>query len=394
MRVAIVAESFLPNINGVTNSVLRVLEHLKEHGHEALVIAPESRDAHPYHDYLGFPVVGTASIMFPLVNSLPVGIPHESLVNELRAFEPDVVHLASPFVLGASAAFSAHRLGIPTVGVYQTDVAGFSTRYKLKAFEKASWDWTRTIHNKCDRTLAPSSVAVEALQSHGVNNVHRWGRGVDSVRFHPAKRSDALRRRWDPSGTKKIVGFVGRLAAEKGIARLAPLAQREDLKLVIVGNGPQMAELESLMPQAYFAGALGGDNLAAAYASFDVFVHAGEFETFCQTIQEAQAAGVPTIGPRAGGPIDLIIPGHNGELLEVATFERDVSGAVDRVLDPGVHEQLRRNARHGVEHKTWHAQCSMLMKHYREVIDQAPVAQPRSTDVSSVFRGIRHLQHR
>lgn len=394
MRVAIVSESFLPSINGVTNSVLRVLEHLKEHGHQAMVIAPESRDTRPYHDYLGFPVVGTSSIMFPLVNSLPVGIPNESLVEELRDFSPDIVHLASPFVLGASAAFSAKRLGIPTVGVYQTDIAGFSTRYRLKAFEQASWDWTKTIHNKCDRTLAPSSVAVDALQSHGVKNVYRWGRGVDSVRFHPAKRSEDLRRRWDPTGTKKIVGFVGRLAAEKGIMRLAPLAQRDDVQLVVVGNGPQMNELEMLMPTAHFAGALGGDNLAAAYASFDVFVHPGEFETFCQTIQEAQASGVPTIGPKAGGPIDLITPGHNGELLNVATFEQELSDAVDRMLDPSVHEQLRNQARQGVEHKTWHAQCLMLMKHYREVIDQAGTAQPRATELPPVLRGIRLLQNR
>lgn len=393
MRVAIVTESFLPNINGVTNSVLRVLEHLKEQGHEAIVIAPESRDSNPIHDYLGFPVIGTSTIMFPLVNSLPVGIPNDSLMNELKSFRPDVVHLASPFVLAAGAAFTAKRLGIPTIGVYQTDIAGFSTRYKLKAFEQASWDWTRAIHNRCDRTLAPSSVAVNALRDHGVSNVYRWGRGVDSKRFHPSKRSEDLRRRWDPTGTKKIVGFVGRLAAEKGIFRLVELSRRKDLQLVIVGNGPQMAELQDLMPSAHFTGALGGDNLASAYASFDVFVHAGEFETFCQTIQEAQASGVPTIGPNAGGPIDLINPGVNGELLDVSTFESDVSDAVNRVLDPRFHPKMCKNARAAVEHKTWHAQCSMLLKHYREVIDQSAHKSQQTAPIPSLL-GRRNLQNK
>lgn len=386
MRVAIITESFLPSINGVTNSVLRILEHLKAHGHEALVIAPEARNGEPLHEYLGFPVVGTSTIMFPLVKSIPVGIPNESLMNELKAFRPDIVHLASPFVLGAAGAFSANLLGIPTVGVYQTDIAGFSRRYKLKAFEQASWDWTRSIHNRCDRTLAPSSVAVESLVDHGVRNVFRWGRGVDSTHFHPQKRSDVVRRIWDPSGEKKIVGFVGRLAAEKGVRRLRALDENPYLQVVIVGAGPQRAELEVILPNAHFTGALTGEALAQAYASMDVFVHPGEFETFCQTIQEAQASGVPTIGPRAGGPIDLIKDGHNGFLLEVESFADEVDAAVMKVLEPELHNAMSVNARAGVENKTWDLQCCMLMKHYTEVLLAHKQERPTSFPVPSILQ--------
>ena len=151
----------------------------------------------------------------------------------------------------------------------------------------------------CQRTLAPSSMSIAELEAHGIHNIYHWGRGVDTVRFHPSKRSDALRLTWDPEGTKVIVGFVGRLAAEKGVRRLRVLDARPDVQVVIVGSGPDHDSLVDACPNAVFTGALSGEDLAEAYASFDVFVHTGEFETFCQTIQEALASGVPVIGPRA-----------------------------------------------------------------------------------------------
>ncbi|MGV0437269.1 glycosyltransferase family 4 protein [Corynebacterium mastitidis] len=369
MRIGIVAESFLPNVNGVVNSVLRVLEYAKAHGHQAFVIAPGARDfQEEVPDYLGFPIHRVPTVMVPLIDSLPVGLPGPSVAATLREYQPDVVHLASPFVLGAAGAFVARQLKIPSVAVYQTDVAGFSTRYHLGPLAAASWEWTRTFHNACQRTLAPSSPTIEELRSHGIRNVHRWGRGVDARRFHPAKRSAELRRRWDPTGRKRIVGFVGRLAAEKGVHRLASLAQHPGVQLVIVGDGPERHELEGSLPNAVFTGQLGGEELARTYASLDLFVHPGEFETFCQAVQEAQASGVPTIGPRAGGPIDLITEGRNGLLLDVPTFTHELPSAVNWVLDESRYTRLCRNAREDVEGRTWEAQCEKLMGHYREAI--------------------------
>ncbi|SDM08837.1 phosphatidylinositol alpha 1,6-mannosyltransferase [Corynebacterium mycetoides] len=370
MRVGIVAESFLPNINGVTNSVLRVLEHLKEEGHEAIVIAPGARDfQEEVPDYLGFPIVRVPTVMIPLVDSLPIGVPSATIVSALAKFEPDVIHLASPFVLGGAGIFAALQLGVPAVGLYQTDVAGFATQYHASVLANVAWDWTRSIHNKCELTLAPSSEAIRELESHGIENVHHWGRGVDTALFHPLKRSDTLRRAWDPTGRKKIVGFVGRLASEKGVHRLAPLVREPGIQLVIVGDGPERACLEETLPNAVFTGALSGEDLARAYASLDLFVHTGEFETFCQAIQEAQASGVPTIGPRAGGPVDLITDGHNGLLLDVDTFERDLPDAANYLLDGARHGQLQANARLSVADKTWHSLCTQLMGYYQKAID-------------------------
>ncbi|MCS5478430.1 glycosyltransferase family 1 protein [Corynebacterium sp. YIM 101645] len=371
MRVAIVAESFLPNVNGVTNSVLRILEHLHREGHEALVIAPGARDfQEEISEYLGFEIVRVPTVRVPLIDSLPIGVPNPTVNDALRDFDPHIIHLASPFVLGAAGAYAARQLRVPAVALYQTDVAGFATKYHLTPLANAAWDWTRHIHNMCQRTLAPSSLTIAELQSHGIHNVHHWGRGVDAVRFHPEKRCVQLRRQWDPTGEKRIVGFVGRLAAEKGVRRLVSLHGREDIQLVIVGDGPSRTELEELMPTAVFTGALEGEDLARAYASLDLFVHAGEFETFCQAIQEAQASGVPTIGPRAGGPVDLVQERYNGLLLDVDTFSSDLPEAAEWLLDPSRHERLRGNARVSVNDKTWAALCEQLLSHYRDVIEE------------------------
>lgn len=366
MRVAIVAESFLPNINGVTNSVLRVLEHLHREGHEAIVIAPGARNGQEeVSDYLGFPIRRVPTVKVPMIDSLPVGVPTTVVDSELREFQPDIIHLASPFVLGAAGAFSARQLRIPAVALYQTDVAGFATTYQLSALAFGVWEWLRTIHNSCQMTLAPSSLTIADLEHHHIKNVRHWGRGVDAVRFHPSKRSESLRKQWDPTGNKRIVGFVGRLAAEKGVHRLSALNDREDIQLVIVGDGPERPLLEAQLPNAVFTGALGGEALAHAYASLDIFVHAGEFETFCQAIQEAQASGVPTIGPRAGGPVDLIEGGVNGYLLEVDTFIEDLPAAVDAIDSP----DFGVNARASIENKTWEALCRQLMGYYEEVLE-------------------------
>ena len=216
MKVAIVAESFLPNINGVTNSVLRVLEYLREQGHEAIVIAPGARDfEEEIGDYLGFPITRVPTIMVPLIDSLPIGVPRPVVTQAIREFAPDVVHLASPFVLGGAGAFAARMLQIPTVAVYQTDVAGFASRYRLSPLAAASWEWTKTLHNMCTRTLAPSSAAIADLHEHGIERVYHWGRGVDAALFHPDKRSERLRREKGPLGTlTQTINPAARIAQE------------------------------------------------------------------------------------------------------------------------------------------------------------------------------------
>lgn len=369
MRVAIVAESFLPNVNGVTNSVLRVIEHLRRTGHEVLVIAPDTPRGQPPADRVhdGVRVHRVPAHMFPKVTSLPLGVPLPRIVGVLRGFDPDVVHLASPALLGWGGVHAARHLGVPAVAVFQTDVAGFAESYGMGVLSRASWAWTRRLHSKADRTLAPSTSAMENLAAHGIPRLHKWGRGVDITGFVPSARDESLRAAWSPAG-KPVVGFVGRLAPEKHVERLATVAARDDLQVVIVGDGVDRGKLESLMPTAVFTGELRGGALAAAYASMDVFVHPGEHETFCQAVQEAMASGLPVIAPDAGGPRDLVTPMHTGLLLGVGEFETRLCGAVDHL----VAERARYSAaaRRSVLARTWPAVCDELLGHYESVIGQ------------------------
>ncbi|MGB8388281.1 glycosyltransferase family 4 protein [Mycobacterium sp.] len=373
MRVAIVAESFLPHVNGVSNSVIRVLEHLRRTGHEALVIAPDTPPGEPRAEriYDGIRVHRVPSRMFPKVTTLPLGVPTPRMVSVLRGFDPHVVHLASPALLGYGGLRAARWLGVPTIAVYQTDVPGFASSYGIPMTSRAAWAWFRHLHSLADRTLAPSSVTMESLVAHRFPRVHRWARGVEVLRFAPSARDEALRKRWSPDG-KPIVGFVGRLAPEKHVERLGALASSDSVQLVIVGDGVDRNKLQSAMPTAVFTGALYGDQLAAAYASMDVFVHPGEHETFCQVVQEALASGLPVIAPDAGGPRDLVTPCRTGLLLPVDEFEARLRVAVAHLLEERPRYSLA--ARRSVLGRSWPVICDELLGHYEAVLGRRGAA--------------------
>lgn len=378
MRVAIIAESFLPHVNGVSNSVLRVLEHLRRTGHEALVIAPDNPPGEPRadRDHDGVRVHRVPSRMFPKVTTLPLGVPLPRMVKALREFDPDVVHLASPALLGYGGVRAARYLGVPTVAVYQTDVPGFAESYGIGITARAAWAWFRHLHRLADRTLAPSTATMESLVEHRIPRVHRWARGVDIIRYAPSARDEELRRNWSPDG-RPIVGFVGRLAPEKHVERLAGLAAAGAVRVVVVGDGVDQRKLQSAMPTAVFTGALYGEDLAAAYASMDAFVHTGEHETFCQVVQEALASGLPVVAPDAGGPRDLVTPWRTGLLLPVSEFEERLPSAVAHLLEE--RQRYSPAARRSVLERSWPAICDELLGHYAAVQPRCARAKARGS---------------
>jgi phosphatidylinositol alpha 1,6-mannosyltransferase len=371
LRVAVVTESFLPQINGVTNSVLRVLETLASKGHEALVIAPDSAEAPT--TYAGFRVKRVPSLA--VKGLLPVGFPQRSMEPLIEGFNPDVIHLASPFFLGKYATRIAQRLSIPTLSIYQTDVAGFARHYGLSIAHSQLTNWVANIHKQTDRTLAPSTWSCDQLQSSGVDNVALWQRGVDSVKFNPSKLSAELRNSFTANDTDRtIVGYVGRLANEKRIEDLAPLHDRDDVQLVIVGDGPARQKLERALPRAQFVGYQSGEDLAAHYASFDIFVHTGKHETFCQSIQESLASGVPVIAPNSGGPLDLVQHGRTGFLLDTSNSS-DLIAAFELLSDARTRSLMGSTARESVTHRTWEKVNNQLIDHYRDLSAVASITR-------------------
>jgi phosphatidylinositol alpha 1,6-mannosyltransferase len=191
---------------------------------------------------------------------------------------------------------------------------------------------------------------------------------VDTARFAPQHRDAGLRDELAPNG-ELLVGYVGRLAPEKRIERLAALGRMPGVRLVVVGDGPERQSLTAALPDAAFLGQRTGAELARIYASLDVFVHTGPHETFCQAVQEAMASGLPVVAPDAGGPRDLVTPMHTGLLLPVSQFEARLSESVDHLIAERARYSVA--ARRSVLNRTWPAVCDQLLGHYDAVMGEA-----------------------
>jgi phosphatidylinositol alpha 1,6-mannosyltransferase len=370
MRVAVVTESFLPNINGVTNSVLRVLEHLAASGDQALVIAPASENMpteYAGHPVKAVPVIPTQNF---LPTGMPMGLPQKRVQHLIDGFSPDVIHLASPFALGSYANKMAKKLDIPTVSIYQTDLGGFAKQYGFGIAQSSLQKILYKIHSQTDRTLAPSTSACLDLHLAGVPEVYLWRRGVNTELFNPSKRSASLRDTWKNGDQSKIiVGFVGRLAQEKRVSDLKALQSNPNIQLVIVGDGPHRHKLEQQLPGALFLGFKSGEELAQIYASFDLFIHPGPNETFCQAVQEALASGIPSIVPRTGGPADLVAHGRTGYVIDIFDAAQ-LNQTVNLHHERTDRKQMRIAARDSVSMRTWNRINNELKAHYQDVINQ------------------------
>ena len=333
-------------------------------GHQPLVVAPAlARGTPGGAGPFPCPVVRLPSAPVPGYRSFRVGLPGRRLDATLTGHGTDVVHLASPFVLGSSGAAAAVRAHLPMVAVYQTDMPAYARVYGAgKLGEAAAWRWLRRIHNAADRTLAPSAASAASLREHGVQRVWLWGRGVDTERFDPARRSSPLRQQLAPGG-EVLVGYVGRLAPEKRVELLWQVAEMPGVRLVIVGGGPAGPALRRALPRAVFLGPRHGAELAAIYASLDVFVHGGACETFGQTLQEAGASGLPVVAPAVGGPLDIVDQGRTGYLVAPGDAGAIACATARLVGDPRLRLAMGRaggRRRSGAAGPRWVTNCSPI----------------------------------
>lgn len=368
LRVLIASESSPGDANGVSNSVRQTAKYLKSQGHEALIVSPKPTP----HEISGFEVIGTRSIRFQGFN-LAVPGPRK-LPNIIEKFKPDVLHVASPaWTLGKTALLGAELYDIPSVAIYQTDVVSYAKRFRNNIITAYAESSIARLHNYATLNLAPSQSAEHELISIGVNpnTIHRWGRGVDSERFHPELKDDpdvmTAKNEYSEGGKKVVIGYVGRLALEKSVERLGALKEL-DANLVIVGDGPVRPQLEEMLPDAYFLGELRGKKLAKAYASLDIFAHTGTLETFGQTLQEAMATGLPVIAPAAGGPLDIVQQEVTG-LLYSPYDNQALRSAAERLIEnPQERQSMGRLGRLAVESRTWDVLGKELVDYYKSAI--------------------------
>lgn len=366
MRVALVSETFSPAVNGVVTSVLRAADHLALRGHEPVVIAPSGSS---YESRCGarVEVHPVRAVRLPGYRELPLAAPTAEVGALLDRLRPDVVHLASPAVLGSAAARAAQARGIPAVAVFQTDLAAYAGRYRLPGGATTAWRWLRAVHDRAALTLVPSTPTMAMLRRHGIGPLALWARGVDLEQFAPGRRSAALRASLAPDG-ELLVGTVARLAVEKRLHLLGPLSELPGVRLVVVGDGPQRRALQRALPRAVFAGRLVGAELGELVSSLDLLVHPGADETFCQAVQEALAAGVPALVAASGGPLDLVRHGENGWLWpgdDPHVLAAQVAGLRDDRLSLRV---AAARARPSVAHRTWGRLGDELIGHYERVL--------------------------
>ena len=372
MRILVVAESFLPHMNGVTNSVLRVVDHFAASGDDLGIIAPKWPGADKHlRTSCGRRVRVRRIASAPMPGYTEVRIATTSaatLRRRIDEFAPDVIHLASPMILGGRAVVAAQKAGVPTVAVYQTDIPGYTARYGMPFLENASWQLLRDVHNRATLNLAPSTATRDQMLEHGIERVHLWRRGVDTSLFSPSLRSAKLRARYaEPE--EKLMVYVGRLAPEKQVADLRVLHDMPGVRLLIVGDGPERDALRRDMPRARFAGFRSGTDLAAHLASADLFVHPGELETFGQTIQEAMASGLPVIAPRRGGPVDLVTPSRTGWLYTPGMLDELRDRAADLLFDDAKREAFGTAALESVRKRTWPVLSEQLRGYYLQAIE-------------------------
>jgi phosphatidylinositol alpha 1,6-mannosyltransferase len=368
MRIAIVTETFLPKIDGITNTLCRLLEYLPSHGHSSIMFAPDGAPA----IYADTPVFRPASAPFIFYPELKVANPWINMEPEMAAFKPDLIHVINPFSLGISGTIYARWKEIPLVASYHTDIPGYTHSYGVPFLAEFVWNYFRLIHNQADLTLCPSTATMQELEQHGFNNLKIWSRGVDLEKYSPAKRNAEWRKRFcGDNPHAKLLLYVGRLAVEKRVDWLEPVMRSlPDTHLVIVGDGPEKENLQNLFAGANttFTGYLLGEELACAYASADLFVFPSANETFGNVVLEAMASGLPVIAPNSGGVTDSVIHGITGLLFEAANRD-DLVSAVERMIgSPALAREMGETGRSVALERGWDAVMDKLIEDYQSVI--------------------------
>jgi glycosyltransferase involved in cell wall biosynthesis len=371
MRVALICETFLPNVNGVVTTLCRILEHLHAEGHETLLFAPQGAP----ETYAGAEIVPLAGVTFPLYPELALTPPQPGMTSRLRQFRPDIVHLVGPAILGAATPNLVQHLRVPLISSYHTDFGAYTQHYGLGFFKGVVNAWLRWIHNRSRMTLCPSTATLRDLRSQGFRRLKVWGRGVDTERFHPEHRSNEWRASVGMQPDETLMLYVGRIAREKRVELLIDAVRGvEGVRLVMVGDGPARAELEQRAGHlpVHFTGYLKGQALATAYASADVFVFPSDTDTFGQVMQEAMASGLPVIGARSGGSLDLIREDATGKLFEPGVASDLRVQLQHLVSDPALRASMGQAGREAAERRSWPSVMNELMAYYVHVLRRTP----------------------
>jgi glycosyltransferase involved in cell wall biosynthesis len=351
LRIGFVTETYPPEVNGVAATIARVIEGLHSRNHQIQLIRPRQHRNDGNGSEERFHEVLMRGLPIPRYPNLKMGLPSKrALVQLWTARRPDLVHIATEGPLGWSALQAAHRLKLPVSSDFRTNFHAYSRHYGVGWLHKPIMAYLRKFHNLAQCTMVPTEGLKRSLAEYGFRNLIVLARGVDTQLFSPARRSDALRRSWGAEPDDLVVLHVGRLAQEKNLGVLAgayrTMRQHNPaVKLVLVGDGPARKLLQSLCPDAHFAGMRTGDDLAAHYASGDLFVFPSLTETFGNVTPEAMASGLPVLAYNYAAAGTLIRSGDNGVLARFDDAPEMLERAAELARDPARLREMGQRAR-------------------------------------------------
>ena len=328
---------------------------------------------------MGARVVGVPAMPLPLYPELKLALPRPAVSEAIDDFQPDLIHVVNPAVLGLGGIWLAKTKGIPLVASYHTHLPKYLEHYGMGMLEPLLWELLKAAHNQALLNLCTSTAMVQELSDKGIQNTSLWQRGVDTELFRPELRSPELRQRLlgahDDRGA--LLLYVGRLSAEKQIERIRPVLEAlPDARFALVGDGPHRQQLEKHFEgtATTFVGYLAGEELAGAYASGDAFLFPSSTETLGLVLLEAMAAGCPVVGANRGGIPDIITDGENGCLYEPGGEDGGAASLIEatkRLLGNDMERQaLRKAARNEAERWGWAGATEQLRGYYRQVLDQ------------------------
>lgn len=388
LRVAVVTETYPPEINGVAATLSRVVEGLLQRGHHVDLVRPRQGPLDAAGQGPGLHEQLLPGLPIPRYPQLRMGLPATgTLVRQWRARRPDVVHLVTEGPLGWSALRAAQALQIPTVSDFRTHFGAYSRHYGLAWLHRPVQAYLRRFHNRTATTMVPTETLRSELQAQGFERLRVVARGVDTQLFNPLRRSAALRSAWGLQDEHaRVVLYVGRLAAEKNLGTLVQafeLMQRVDprLRLVLVGDGPERGTLQQRCPQALFAGQQRGPELAEHYASADLFLFPSLTETFGNVVPEAMASGLAVVAFDCAAAGQLVRHGHNGLLARVGDEAGFCATAARLAGAPGPARALGAEARAAALQLDWGRIALEVEAEYRRAIARAP--QPRLAGLSA-----------
>lgn len=363
LRIALVTETWPPEVNGVAMTLARIVQGLGCRGHRVQLIRPRQGAADNPGLAENLEQMLRPGVPIPRYSGLRLGLPATRALRQLwAANRPDVVHIATEGPLGWSALNAALGLGIPATSSFHTNFHNYSGHYGIGWLRKPIAAYLRRFHNRAFCTLVPSHRLKEEMAVQGYRNLVVLGRGVDTNLFHPGRRSTELRRRWGAMENDLVALYVGRLAREKNLVAVADSfeavrARRPGSRLVWVGDGPARPSLQARHPDHIFAGVKIGEELAAHYASADIFLFPSLTETFGNVTLEAMASGLAVIAYNYAAAEEHIRHGENGLVADIDNARQFRDLAARLGSDPEFAKRLGRNACRSMEGMSWDAVC-------------------------------------